>query len=386
MAVKKGFNLKDLLNDKSKEVNQNEEVLKGPEKFEVRTIDIDDIEPSKKNFYNTEDIERIKQSIELLGIEQNLIVERVGADKYRLLAGHRRYFASKKLVDEGKEQFRDIPCRIKSVKNDILNKLTMIMTNSTARELSDWEKMHQSLEVEALVIDLKKEAGLPGRTRDLLAEIINISPAQLGRYKAINNNLIPELMEEFKCGNIVYSVAYKTSSLDRDIQKEAYKTLEREGSLSMVDIEAIKMKSEENKPIKGQIEIGDLVGREPVEIPGVIEVVKDEPVKEEEKNITKECEEAKEDHEEVVETVEEEEEIKWSEPQSQPPVYIIHQDERKHGCTFCTDSCNSSINTEEGGLELSYDNIANKMMIISKDTGEVQMISLIYCPMCGRKL
>ena len=101
--MKVAFNLTQLLNSNSREVNKEEIKTLN---FNIKNIDIDHIVPAKENFYSVDDIEDIKQSIELLGIEQNLIVERIDRDNYKLVAGHRRYFASKALVEEGKEEFR----------------------------------------------------------------------------------------------------------------------------------------------------------------------------------------------------------------------------------------------------------------------------------------
>ncbi|MGL5329656.1 MAG: ParB/RepB/Spo0J family partition protein, partial [Peptostreptococcaceae bacterium] len=252
--AKKAFNLKQLLNDKSIEQKEAKEDVEEANiyEFAVKTIDIDDIEPSKENFYNTKDIEDIKQSIELLGIEQNLIVTR-NKDKYKLIAGHRRYFASKALVKEGKERYRSIPCRVKMYKNDIYNKLTMIMTNSTAREISDWEKMQQLLEIERLVIELKQEANIPGRARDLLADILNISTSQVARYKAINNNLSETLKEAFKENKINYSVAYQLSTLGQEYQSNALATLVLKKELTLQDISELKKQEDSFKQIEGQV-------------------------------------------------------------------------------------------------------------------------------------
>ena len=262
------FNLTQLLNSNSREVNKSEEEEMKTLNFNIKNIDIDHIVPAKENFYSVDDIENIKQSIELLGIEQNLIVERIDRDNYKLVAGHRRYFASKALVEEGKEEFRILPCKIKSKSEDntLLNKLTMIMTNSTTRELTDWEKMQQSIEVEEIINQLKKENNIKGRTRDLLSEILNISSSQLGRYKAINNNLIDELQEEFKNNNINYSVAYKASQLTKEYQLKAFIKLQEEGSLIANDIDVLKAKEEYIKPLEGQIAIDDSLHDEEVTI------------------------------------------------------------------------------------------------------------------------
>ena len=160
-----------------------------------------------------EDVQDLKQSIELLGVLQPLLVTDEEEDgKRRIIAGHRRRLAVMQLVDEGKERFRRVPILIKPKKNAILDRLALIMANRF-REKTDWERMTEALETEKLVLELKESMNIPGRTRDLLAEIIETSPAQVGRYKAIYNNIIPELMAEFKANRIVVSVIYEASGL-----------------------------------------------------------------------------------------------------------------------------------------------------------------------------
>lgn len=56
--------------------------------------------------------------------------------------------------------------------------------------------------------ELKKEYGIEGRTRELLSEITGVAEAQLGRYKAIYNNLLPELMEELKKAVLLYQLRW----------------------------------------------------------------------------------------------------------------------------------------------------------------------------------
>lgn len=217
-AAKK-FNLTELLNQRSKETAeaapQGEKTaeIATPEEGVSSTADIYDLIPSKGNFYSVEDVQDLKQSIELLGVLQPLLVtEEEENGKRRIIAGHRRRLAVMQLVDEGKDRFRRVPILIKPKKNAILDRLALIMANRF-REKTDWERMTEALETEKLVLELKDSMNIPGRTRDLLAEIIETSPAQIGRYKAIYNNLIPELMAEFKANRIVVSVIYEASGL-----------------------------------------------------------------------------------------------------------------------------------------------------------------------------
>lgn len=266
-AAKK-FNLTELLNQRSKEAGEQQkteqqqaaagaEVVTSEEGVSS-TADIYDLIPSKGNFYSVEDVQDLKQSIELLGVLQPLLVTDEEEDgKRRIIAGHRRRLAVMQLVDEGKERFRRVPILIKPKKNAIIDRLSLIMANRF-REKTDWERMTEALETEKLVLELKGSMNIPGRTRDLLAEIIETSPAQLGRYKAIYNNIIPELMAEFKANRIVVSVIYEASGLPEDYQKQAAEVFRENEVLTLSDIKQLKKNYEASQQIPGQMDINQL--------------------------------------------------------------------------------------------------------------------------------
>lgn len=266
-AAKK-FNLTELLNQRSKEAGEQQkteqqqaaagaEVVTSEEGVSS-TADIYDLIPSKGNFYSVEDVQDLKQSIELLGVLQPLLVTDEEEDgKRRIIAGHRRRLAVMQLVDEGKERFRRVPILIKPKKNAILDRLALIMANRF-REKTDWERMTEALETEKLVLELKESMNIPGRTRDLLAEIIETSPAQAGRYKAIYNNIIPELMAEFKANRIVVSVIYEASGLPEDYQKQAAEVFRENEVLTLSDIKQIKKNWEASQQIPGQMDISQM--------------------------------------------------------------------------------------------------------------------------------
>ena len=266
-AAKK-FNLTELLNQRSKEAGEQQkteqqqaaagaEVVTSEEGVSS-TADIYDLIPSKGNFYSVEDVQDLKQSIELLGVLQPLLVTDEEEDgKRRIIAGHRRRLAVMQLVDEGKERFRRVPILIKPKKNAIIDRLALIMANRF-REKTDWERMTEALETEKLVLELKGSMNIPGRTRDLLAEIIETSPAQLGRYKAIYNNIIAELMAEFKANRIVVSVIYEASGLPEDYQKQAAEIFRENEVLTLSDIKQLKKNYEAAQQIPGQMDINQL--------------------------------------------------------------------------------------------------------------------------------
>lgn len=265
-AAKK-FNLTELLNQRSKETAeaapQGEKTaeIATPEEGVSSTADIYDLIPSKGNFYSVEDVQDLKQSIELLGVLQPLLVtEEEENGKRRIIAGHRRRLAVMQLVDEGKERFRRVPILIKPKKNAIIDRLALIMANRF-REKTDWERMTEALETEKLVLELKDSMNIPGRTRDLLAEIIETSPAQLGRYKAIYNNIIAELMAEFKANRIVVSVIYEASGLPEDYQKQAAEIFRENEVLTLADVKQLKKNYEASQQIPGQMDINQLQGQ-----------------------------------------------------------------------------------------------------------------------------
>lgn len=260
----KKFNLTELLNQRSKETAeatpQGEKTaeIATPEEGVSSTADIYDLIPSKGNFYSVEDVQDLKQSIELLGVLQPLLVTEEEEDgKRRIIAGHRRRLAVMQLVDEGKERFRRVPILIKPKKNAIIDRLALIMANRF-REKTDWERMTEALETEKLVLELKDSMNIPGRTRDLLAEIIETSPAQLGRYKAIYNNTIAKLMAEFKANRIVVSVIYEVSGLPEDYQKQAAEIFRENEALTLADIKQLKKNYEATQQIPGQMDINQL--------------------------------------------------------------------------------------------------------------------------------
>lgn len=258
----KKFNLTELLNQRSKEIAQQDTAAEKDTTTDgaSTTADIEDLIPSKDNFYSVEDVQDLKQSIELLGILQPLLVTKED-EKWRIIAGHRRRIAIMQLVDEGKERFRNVPIMVKQTKSAILDRLALIMTNRF-REKTDWEKMTESIETEKLVQELKEQMDIPGRTRDLLAEIIETSPAQLGRYKAIYNNLTAELMEEFKAGKIGVSVIYEISQLEKEWQLQSLEVFRENGTLALPDVKEIKRQQEAAAQIPGQMGLDDITGQQ----------------------------------------------------------------------------------------------------------------------------
>lgn len=210
------FNLTQLMNDKSKEAVAKEGLA-----FKIDHIPIEKLNPSEMNKYTVHDVAELKASIELMGLQQNLLV-REQEDGFEVISGHRRLKAMKELYAEGNEQFNRIPCKIMKTMDDIQAELQLILANSTARELTDAEKTYQAARLKELLTDLKKSGiQFTGRKRDIVADLMKVSPAQVGRMDSINKKLTPELKEEFSKENINFTTAYELSRLPEEQQQEA---------------------------------------------------------------------------------------------------------------------------------------------------------------------
>ena len=244
------FNLTELLNQRSKEKEAEQEAGKQEEKMEIEYVDVYDLIPSKENFYHVD--ERLKKNIEIMGLLQPILVKRPVGGKYEVIAGHRRRLALIALVEEGKEKFRQVPCVFKQ--ESAVDRLALIMANGF-RDKTDWEKMIETVETERLVLELKKENQIKGNTREMLAEVTGVTEAQLGRYKSIYNNLIPELLEAFKNDNIIISVAVELCGLPEDWQEKAAERVREGEKLSLADAKQMKRQEEESRQIPGQMDI-----------------------------------------------------------------------------------------------------------------------------------
>ena len=248
---KKGFDLNSLLNTKSKgaAVQAVGPAQETENAFSVAMLDVEDLMPGKGNFYSTENIDELAAAIELSGcIEQNLVVKPEAHGKYEVIAGHRRRLAALKLVEEGKEEYRKVPCRIKKESDEIRDRLSLIFTNATARQLTDWEKVKQAEELKEVLTEYKKalqeenkdkpkeERERIGRIREIVAQMLNTSTTQVGRMEAISNNLSQEFKGELEKGNINISTAHELSRLDEEGQKKAYEQYEEKGELHIKDV------------------------------------------------------------------------------------------------------------------------------------------------------
>lgn len=227
---------------------------------EIERLSVFDLVPSEDNFYSMNDIEELKSKIELAGkVLQNFIVVPMGGGKYKVISGHRRRAACIALVEEGKPEFEFVPCTIEADEQDaevqaIREEIMLIAANSQ-REKTAWDKIEEARRTRALLERIKQEEKLPGDMRKLVAQTLNTSPAQIGRFDAITRNLCPAFMEELKADRINISTAYELSGLSAEDQAAAFEEYRETGKVSIRDARERKQDqppaaevNEENQP------------------------------------------------------------------------------------------------------------------------------------------
>ncbi len=200
----KGFSIMDMMSEISRE---DAAVIEKIEK-----VSVFDIKPNEENFYESSSMEQLKNSIFAMGgVRQNILLVKLPGVlpvSYKIIAGHRRVRACMELVQEGHPEFEYIPAVIIENIDRETEKMLLVMTNSTQRELTDWEKVMQHMKLKEIIPKLKKRQGLDGRARTLEADYLGVSEAQIAIYNTIGTKLDAWLMSIFKDGSIGISLAY----------------------------------------------------------------------------------------------------------------------------------------------------------------------------------
>lgn len=211
------FNLADVLRD----VSAQDLGQEGREKLVY--LDIDQIDDDPKNFYDLSNVEELANNIELIGQQQpaRVRVHPDNPERYMIVSGHRRRAARRILVQEGKEQFRLMPCIIEQpAGSEALQELRLIYANSDTRRMTAAEISRQAERVEWLLYKLKEEGTVEfsGRMRDHVAEACKVSKSKLSRLKVIREKLSPVIKPFFDEGKLAESTAYALAQLPKSHQ------------------------------------------------------------------------------------------------------------------------------------------------------------------------
>ena len=179
------FGINDLIDIKKKEsesgtVNAYKEIWLNPM----------DVKPSESNFYSQENIEELADSFLAVGQQQPTVLARVNGE-FCIVSGHRRNLANIKNLERGYREYEKVRYLYKDMTPAMLE-LSLLMGNAYNRELTGWEKSQQAKRLKEALIRAKKEDGLkiPGKLRDVVAELMNESSTNIARMECIDRKSV----------------------------------------------------------------------------------------------------------------------------------------------------------------------------------------------------
>ena len=242
------FSLADML----KEVSNSDT---GREQIEYIRLDL--IDSDANNFYQLSDIEGLADNIAFAGLQQPIRVRKnPDNDRYTIISGHRRRAAIELLAKDEPEKWQEVSCIVQQdAASPALQQLQLIFANSNTRKMSDAEISEQAAQVKKLLYHLKENEGyeFPGRMRDHVAEIVNISKSKLARLDAIRENLAAAWKPSWKDGTLSESTAYELSKMSKGYQSILFEEKTRTGAnLKYLYADDVKKFSERAAAIQEQ--------------------------------------------------------------------------------------------------------------------------------------
>ncbi|MCL2591958.1 MAG: ParB N-terminal domain-containing protein [Defluviitaleaceae bacterium] len=199
--------------------------------------------PHEKNHYSLEYIEELADSIEDVGLLQDVIVKPIEnePDKYTIIAGHRRRLALKILVEKRDlEKYANVPCvLLDSNEDELLTQLKLHITNTTTRELTEHDKMTAIAELKEIIEEARKRGySIKGKTRDIIADNVNLGKSQVQKYVTINEKATNSVKEALKKGEITVSEAYQATQPKKDKKVPPSGPLEKEEIIKDITLKA----------------------------------------------------------------------------------------------------------------------------------------------------
>ena len=194
---------------------------------QIEYIDEAKLSGDGENFYSMEGIEALAQNIELVGLQQPLRVRPDPDDEggYIVVSGHRRLTAIRTIckADEP-ERWRTVPCIVERGElSPAMRELRLIYANSDTRRMSNADLSAQAERVEKLLYQLQEEGvEFPGRMRDHVAEVCQISKSKLARLKVIREGLSKseQIAKAWEKGELPEATAYELAHMPEEQQDE----------------------------------------------------------------------------------------------------------------------------------------------------------------------
>lgn len=285
--------------------------------------------PNEKNGMSLKDIDELAQLIELAGLQQPLVVKELEDGNYKILTGGRRYLAIGKLIREGKWD----PQHLVEVKVQDMDKLDIpltpelkelfeIMVTNQHRNKDDKDKYFEAIGWKKIIQEFRKSgkrlcvvgydddgnpieekrtlmiSGVDSegneiveditgvKTRDIISQKINASPAYIGQIEKIENNGTQELKDALMNEKVGISLGSEIAGMDEEDQKEFLQEKEKEEKITSDDLRKFKYEKKDGKKDETkQKELPEETESEEENLPGTL--ITEKQLKADLKKVTK---------------------------------------------------------------------------------------------------
>lgn len=202
------FKLDDFFTSQEERDEQKKEKI---EKLELSLLDTFKNHPFK--VINNDDLSKLKESINVNGVLEPIIVRKKD-DRYEIISGHRRKYASELLG------LKTIPCIIRDMTDDEAT-IYMVDSNMHRETILPSEKAKAyKMKLDALSHQGKSLGQLVPKqdSRDKVGEEAGESGRQVNRFIRLNE-LIPELLDKVDNKEIAFNPAVEISYLTKSEQE-----------------------------------------------------------------------------------------------------------------------------------------------------------------------
>lgn len=202
------FKLDDFFTSQEERDEQKKEKI---EELELSLLDTFKNHPFK--IINNEDLSKLKESINVNGVLEPIIVRKKD-DRYEIISGHRRKYASELLG------LKTIPCIIRDMTDDEAT-IYMVDSNMHRETILPSEKAKAyKMKLDALSHQGKSLGQLVPKqdSRDKVGEEAGESGRQVNRFIRLNE-LIPELLDKVDNKEIAFNPAVEISYLTKSEQE-----------------------------------------------------------------------------------------------------------------------------------------------------------------------
>lgn len=227
--------------------------------YSIEYIPISKLEPMSfnKEIYTVDDFDFLSETIKQFGLLQPLVVQKKsGEDRYRIIAGERRYHSYLKMIeseDAPKRYVNGLPCRVFPADMELVEiKIILILANATSRARNQ-ETQLKEFKYLAELFEQAKEKGLEFEYsfKELVMSQLEISERQYQKYMSITR-IEPNLADIIEKKAIDINLAAAIGAKPTEVQEEILDRVQKGEEIDEV-YEAVNDQYKEYK--KEQVQI-----------------------------------------------------------------------------------------------------------------------------------